>query len=61
MGIDFQIQDSFRSSEVQQQMFESAKGTPKEGLVAPPGQSDHEKGLAIDLAQTDEMKDQRVF
>jgi len=55
-GIDLQIGDSFRSHEVQKQSFDSGKAG-----VAPPGTSFHEKGEAIDLAQNNAMKNEKVF
>jgi len=60
-GISLQLADTYRSQDVQAQMYQASKGTPKEGLVAPPGKSDHEHGLAIDLAQIDTMKNDQVF
>ena len=55
-GITLQLGDSYRHLSVQQEQYDAAKGTPKEGKVAKPENSLHPKGIAFDLAQTDEMK-----
>ena len=61
LGIDLQIEDSFRHKSVQKEQYEKSFGTPKEGLVAHPDSSYHPKGTAFDLAQIPEMKDSRVY
>lgn len=60
VGINLQLQDTFRYKSVQKEQFEKSFGTAKEGLVAHPDSSYHPKGLAFDLAQIPEMKDPRV-
>jgi len=55
-GITLQLGDSYRHLSVQQEQYDAAKGTPKEGKIAQPKNSLHPKGIAFDLAQTDEMK-----
>jgi len=60
-GVDLQIEDSFRYRTVQAEQYEASKGGVKAGLVAHPDSSYHVKGLAFDLAQIDEMRnDPRV-
>ena len=46
-GKDLQINQHFRTSEQQAELYRTLK--PKGARVAPPGQSFHEKGLAIDV------------
>lgn len=60
LGIDLEVQDTFRYKSVQKEQYDKSFGTPKEGLVAHPDSSYHPKGLAFDLAQIPEMKDPRV-
>ena len=55
-GITLQLGDSYRHLSVQQEQYDAAKGTPKEGKIAQPENSLHPMGIAFDLAQTDEMK-----
>ena len=55
-GVKLQIADSFRTTETQKESYTSGKVG-----VAPPGTSFHEKGQAIDLAQVDEMKNEKVY
>ena len=60
-GVTLQIEDSYRYPEVQREQYEASLGTLKEGLVAHQDSSYHVKGLAFDLAQIDEMRnDPRV-
>ena len=56
-GVALQIEDSFRYKSSQKEQYEASFGTAKEGLVAHPDESYHVKGLAFDLAQTKEMRD----
>ncbi|MAF59828.1 hypothetical protein CL631_03275 [bacterium] len=56
-GVALQIEDSFRYRTVQAEQYEASKGGVKAGLVAHPDESYHVKGLAFDLAQTKEMRD----
>ena len=60
LGIDLQVEDTFRHKSVQKEMYEKSFGTIKEGLVAHPDSSFHPKGLAFDLAQIKEMKNPKV-
>tara|TARA_Y100000310_G_scaffold338030_1_gene426607 strand:- start:12365 stop:13831 length:1467 start_codon:yes stop_codon:yes gene_type:complete len=60
-GVTLQIEDSYRYPEVQREQYEASLGGVKAGLVAHPNESYHVKGLAFDLAQIDEMRnDPRV-
>jgi|TARA_Y100000310_G_scaffold300889_1_gene336901 LAS superfamily LD-carboxypeptidase LdcB len=56
-GVALEIEDSFRYRSSQEEQYEASFGTAKEGLVAHPDSSYHVKGLAFDLAQTIQMRD----
>ena len=60
LGINLQVEDTFRYKSVQKEMYDKSFGTNKEGLVAHPDSSFHPKGLAFDLAQIKEMKNPKV-
>src|SRR4051812_19633208 len=51
-GIKFNVTSAFRSPEKQAALYANRASNPYP--VAPPGSSTHEKGLAADIALTDE-------
>ena len=62
VGIKLDIMDSYRSHDTQKKSYDKwLEGGKKGAFTAHPDTSFHTIGFAFDLAQTNEMKDEKVF